>query len=80
MFTFKTGFQKIPKIFKCLARVQHFSERSENSVGRLTYQCEAPKDTVKLVAEASNSRRTTERGVVLYGFQLNSRYISNILN
>ena len=33
----------------CLARTRRFSRRSENSVGRVTHQREAPTDTVQLV-------------------------------
>ena len=33
----------------CLARTRRFSRRSENSVGYVTYEREAPTDTVQLV-------------------------------
>ena len=33
----------------CLARTRRLSRRSENSVGRVTHEREAPADTVQLV-------------------------------
>ena len=33
----------------CLATTRRFSKRSENSVGRITHEREAPTDTVQLV-------------------------------
>ena len=33
----------------CLARTRHFSRWSENFVGRVTHEREAPMDTVQLV-------------------------------
>ena len=33
----------------CLARTRRFSRRSENSVGRVTHEREAPTDAVQLV-------------------------------
>ena len=33
----------------CLARTRRFNKRSENSVGSVTHECEAPTDTVQLI-------------------------------
>ena len=33
----------------CIARTLRFNRRSENSVGRVTHEREAPTDTVQLV-------------------------------
>ena len=47
MFTSMTG--RVSTNSHCLARTQRFSRRPENSVGRVTYEREAPTDTVQLV-------------------------------
>ena len=47
MFTSMTA--RVSTNTYCLARTQRFSRRSENSVGRVTHEREAPTDTVQLV-------------------------------
>ena len=47
MFTSMTA--RVSTNMYCLARTQSFSRRSENSIGRVTHECEAPMDTVQLV-------------------------------
>ena len=47
MFTSMTA--RVSTNTYCLARTRRFSRRSENSVGRVTYEREAPTDTVQLV-------------------------------
>ena len=48
MFTSMTA--RVSTNTYCLARTRRFSRRSENSVGRVTHEREAPTDTVQLVA------------------------------
>ena len=47
MFTCMTA--RVSTNTYCLARTLRFSRRSENSVGRVTHEREAPTDTVQLV-------------------------------
>ena len=47
MFTSMTARVSANTYF--LARTRRFSRRSKNSVGRVTYEREAPTDTVQLV-------------------------------
>ena len=47
MFTSMTA--RVSTNTTCLARTWRFSRRSENSVGRVTHEREAPTDTVQLV-------------------------------
>ena len=47
MFTSMTA--RVSTNTYCLARTRRFSKRSENSVGRVTHEREAPTDTVQLV-------------------------------
>ena len=47
MFTSMTA--RVSTNTYCLARTRRFSRRSENSVGRVTHECEAPTDTVQLL-------------------------------
>ena len=46
MFTSMTA--RVSTNTYCLARTRRFSRRSENSVGRVTHEREAPTDTVQL--------------------------------
>ena len=47
MFTSMTA--RVSTNTYCLARTQRFSRRSENSIGRVTHDHEAPMVNVKLV-------------------------------
>ena len=47
MFTSMTA--RVSTNTYCIARTRRFCRRSENSVGLVTYQREAPTDTVQLV-------------------------------
>ena len=47
MFTSMTA--KVSTNTYCLAMTRRFSRRSENSVGHVTHESEAPTDTVQLV-------------------------------
>ena len=47
MFTSMTA--RVSANTYCLARTRCFSRQSENSVGRVAHECEAPTDTVQLV-------------------------------
>ena len=49
MFTSMTA--RVSTNTYCLARTHRFSRRSENSVGLVTHEREAPTDTIKLVVE-----------------------------
>ena len=52
MFTSMTA--RVSTNTYCLARTRRFSRRSENSVGRVTHECEAPKDTDTVQLVQSN--------------------------
>ena len=47
MFTSMTA--RVSTNTYCIATTPRFSRRSENYVGRVTHECEAPTDTVQLV-------------------------------
>ena len=47
MFTSMTA--RVSTNTYCIARTRSFSRRSEDSVGRVTHQQEAPTDTIQLV-------------------------------
>ena len=52
MFTSMTA--RVSTNTYCLARTRRFSRRSENSVGRVTHEREAPTDTVLQLASTNN--------------------------
>ena len=60
MFTSTTA--RVSTNTYCLARTRRFSRRSENSVGRVTHESEAPTGTVQLGKSRHSSYRNTTVG------------------